>query len=175
MPSTSKHKDSAGEFSGLERRDNQFPDRWRKPFELPGTFPFGRLETGRGLNSTNSVPCRAGRMISHMCGCHRMTCGARRFTGGDIGGIACGCVRSESCCASGANADLASGPCARHLNRISGPVIEGMVLFEQPEHLFCTVGGPDGKLPMPVEIERTASMDGFEAIVSHGNSLKRLL
>jgi hypothetical protein len=94
---------------------------------------------------------------------------ARRFTGG--GGIPCGSMRSESSSASGADANLSGRPGASRLDRAPGPVIEGTALFEQRKHVFCTVGRPDGKLPMPIQIERTAPVDGLEAIVPHGNSL----
>jgi len=111
-------------------------------------------------------------MIGHMRSCDSMACGARRFTGGDVGGIPCGSVRSESSRASGADANLASRPGASRLDRAPGSVIEGTALFEQGEHVFCTVGRPDAKLPMPIQIERTAPVDGLEAIVPHENSLR---
>ena len=111
-------------------------------------------------------------MISHMRSCDSMARGARRFTGGGGGGIPCGSMRSESSSASGADANLSSRPGASHLDRAPGSVIEGTARFEQRKHVFCTVGRPDGKLPMPVEIERTAPVDGLETIVSHGNSLR---
>ncbi len=111
-------------------------------------------------------------MVSHVRGCDSMTRGARRFTGGDVGGIPCGSVRSDSSRASGADANISSRPGASRLDRKSGPVIEGTVLCEQSKNVFCTVGRPDGKLPMPIQIERTAPVDGLEAIVSHGSSLR---
>ena len=110
-------------------------------------------------------------MISHMRCCDSMAGGARRLTGG-VGGIPCCSMRIESSSASGADTNLSSRPGASHFDRASGPVIEGTALFEQRKHVFCTVGRPDGKLPMPIQIERTAPMDGLEAIVSHGNSLR---
>src|SRR5262249_12405050 len=98
--------------------------------------------------------------------------GARRFTGSGGAGIPCGSMRSESSSASGADAHLSRRPGASRLDRAAGPVIAGTALFEQSKHVFCTVGRPDGKLPMPIQIERTAPVDGLEAIVSHGNSLR---
>jgi hypothetical protein len=111
-------------------------------------------------------------MISHMRSCDSMACGARRFTVGGGAGIPCGSMRSESSSASGADANLSSRPGTSRLDRAPGPVIEGTALFEQRKHVFCTVGRPDGKLPMPIQIERTAPVDGLEAIVPHGNSLR---
>ncbi len=109
-------------------------------------------------------------MVSHMRSCDSMACGARRFTSGG-GGIPCGSMRSVRSSASGAYASLSSRPGSRRLDRAPRPVIEGTALFEQVQHVFGTVGRPDGQLPMPVQIERTAPVDGLEAIVSHGNSL----
>jgi hypothetical protein len=111
-------------------------------------------------------------MISHMRSCDSMACGARRFTGGGVGGIPCGSVRSESSSASGADAHFSSRPGASRLDRAPGPVIEGTARFEQRKYVFCTAGRPDGKLPMPIQIEQTAPVDGLETIVPHGNSLR---
>lgn len=42
-------------------------------------------------------------------------------------------------------------------------------MFEQCEHVVGTVGRPEGKLPMSIQIERTAPMNGLEARVSHAD------
>ena len=110
-------------------------------------------------------------MVSHMRSCDSVACGTCRFTGGRVGGIPCGSMRSESSSASGADANLSGRPGASRLDRAPRPVIEGRALFEQRKHVFCTVGGPDRKLPMPIQIERTASVNGLETIVPHRNSL----
>jgi hypothetical protein len=109
-------------------------------------------------------------MIRHMRSCDCMACGARRFTGG-VRSLPCGSMRRESSSTSGADANVSSRPSASRLDRAPGPVIERATRFKQWKHVFCTVGRPDGKLPVPIEIERTAPVDGLEAIVSHRNSL----
>jgi hypothetical protein len=140
----------ACELCALERRKNELSDRRREVLELPGAFTFCRLDSGRGPNSANSVPGWAERMIGHMRSCDSVACGARRFTGGGIGGIPCGSMRSGSSSASGADANLSSRPSASRLDRAPWPVVEGTARFEQRKHVFCTVGRPDGKLPMPI-------------------------
>jgi hypothetical protein len=111
-------------------------------------------------------------MIGHMRSRDSMTRGARRFSGGDVGGIPCGGMRSERSDASGADTHLAGRPGARSLDRAPGPVVEGMARFEQWQYVFSTVSRPDGKLPVPIQIERAAPVDGLEAFVPHQNSLR---
>jgi hypothetical protein len=108
-------------------------------------------------------------MISHTRSCDRTACGARRFTGGGVGGIPCSSMGSESSSASGADANRSSRSGASRLDRAPGPVIEGTARFEQPKHVFYAVGRPDGMLPVPLQIERTAPVDGLEAIVPHSS------
>jgi hypothetical protein len=96
-----------------------------------------------------------------------MACGARRFTGGGGSGIPRGGMRSERSVASGADAHRSSRLGASRLDRAPGPAIVGVALFVQWKHVFCAVGRPDGKLPMPIQIKRAAPVDGLEAIVPH--------
>jgi hypothetical protein len=92
-------------------------------------------------------------MVGHMRGCDSMSGGPRGFTRGDVGRLPCGSVRGNSCRASCADTDLSSRPRASRLDREAGPVVEGTVPAEQKEHVLCAVSRPEGKLPMPVQIE----------------------
>ena len=68
-----------------------------------------------------------------------------------------------------ADAKPSSSPGARCLDRLPGPIIQRPALFEQCEHVVGTVGRPEGKLPMSIQVEQTAPMNGLEARVSHAD------
>lgn len=66
-----------------------------------------------------------------------------------------------------ADSNLATGPRSRCLDGPARPIVLRIVLAEQRQHMLRALCGPGREETMPMQVKRTATMDRFEAIVSH--------